>query len=134
MSTDMVFEQVPRLLRRSGDASFAGANNATILLGRDCLGNVDSGYGSIDAPGQGKGAGSIHMSVGRSSEDPSITDDSATVYVSSKTDPDLAAGTEGIGTTRKGVSGVVLRADCVRISSRTDFKLSVGKAYITIDV
>jgi hypothetical protein len=73
------------------------------------------------------------MVVGLSSEDPSFSDDSVTVCLSAKTDPDLAAGTEGVGETQRAVSGVVMRADCVRISPRTDFKLSVGKAYITID-
>jgi hypothetical protein len=133
MSRDMVHEDVPRFLRREGDLLVAGANNSTIVLGRDRLGPVDSGYGSIDADGAGKGAGAIHMSVGRSAEDPSIADDRATLYASAKTDPDTAAGTESIGQKRTAVSGIVMRADCLRLSARTDFKVSVGKAYITVD-
>lgn len=129
----MVYEDVPRLLRREGDMMVAGANNSAILLGRDRPNGIDSGYGSIDSDGSGKGAGSIHLTVGRSSEDPSVLDDRGTVYVSAKTDPDLSAGTESIGEKRKAVSGIVMRADCMRISSRVDFKVSVGKAYLIID-
>ncbi len=119
--------------RRNGDSFIAGANNASILLGRDRLGGVESGYGSVDSPGQGRGAGAVHIITGRVGQDPSIQNDSASVYMSAKTDPDAAAGSESIGTSRKALSGIVARADCIRISSRTDFKLSVGKAYLTID-
>lgn len=132
MSTDMVYEDVPRLLRRSGDFHVAGANNASILLGRDRQGGVESGYGSVDGPGGGLGAGAIHAIVGRSAEDPSIDDDRATVYMSAKTDPDSSAGTESIGSKRIGVSGIVMRADCARISCRTDLKVSVGRAYLIV--
>lgn len=133
MSRDMVYEDVPRLIRREGDTLVAGANNSAVLLGRDRSGGVDSGYGSIDSDGSGKGAGSIHLTVGRSSEDLSVMNDRGTVYLSAKTDPDAVAGTESIGEKRKAVSGIVMRADCMRLSSRTDFKVSVGKAYLTLD-
>lgn len=133
MSRDMVYEDVPRLLRREGDMLVASANNSALLLGRDRSGGVDSGYGSSESDGGGKGTGSIHLMVGRSAEDPSITDDRGSVYLSAKTDPDALAGTESIGEKRKAVSGIVMRADCMRISSRTDFKVSVGKAYLIID-
>lgn len=133
MSSDMVYEDVPRLLRRQGDFHVAGANNASILLGRDRLGGVESGYGSTNADGGGKGTGAILAVVGRSAEDPKIIDDRASLYISAKTDPDAAVGTESIGSAQKAVSAIVMRADCMRISARTDFKVSVGKAYITID-
>lgn len=134
MSQDMVYEDVPRLVRRVGDNLVAGTNNATILLGRDRLGSVDSGYGSRRSSGKGIGAGAIHSIVGRKSEDPSITDDAATVYISARTDPDLAAGTLGIGTQdRITRSAVIMRADCVRISPRADLKISVGNAFLTMD-
>ena len=133
MSSDMVFEDVPRLTRRTGDMQVAGANNSTILLGRDRLGRIDSGYGTSDSPGGGKNAGAIHVVVGRSTEDPSISDDRASVYISSKTDVDAAASTESIGAIQKAVSGIVMRADCMRMSARTDFKVSVGKAYFLIN-
>lgn len=135
MSQDMVFEHVPRLLRRVGDNLIAGANNATVLLGRDRLGPVDSGYGTLEGPTKGMGAGAIHLIVGRQGENPSIPEDRATVYLSALTDPDLAAGTQdvGLGPRVTAASAVIGRADCVRISARTDFKISVGKAYITVE-
>lgn len=133
MSSDMVYEDVPRLSRRSGDMCIAGANNAAILLGRDRRDRIDSGYGTVTGEKQGKKSGSVHVVVGRSTEDPSIVDDMATIYLSSMTDPDYGIGTESIGPVRKGTSGIVMRADCVRISSRADFRLSVGKAYLTME-
>lgn len=133
MSTDMVYENVPLFHRRSGDFQIAGSNNSIVVLGRDRLGNVDSGYGSLNSSGGGKKAGAIHAIVGRTSEDPSIADDRATVYISEKTDVDTPIGTESIGENRKSVSGITMRADCIRISARTDFKISVGSAYIIID-
>ncbi len=131
MSRDMVYEEVPRVSRRAGDNLVAGQNNSTILLGRDRMGSVDSGYGSRSNDG-GKGAGAMHLVVGRKTEDPSIADDSATVYLSAKSDPDSQAGTDGVGPVQKAKSTAVMRADCVRIVPRTDFKLSVGKAFMTM--
>lgn len=132
MSKDMVYEDVPRLVRRSGDNLVASQNNSTIVLGRDRLSTVDTGYGSSKAADGGKSAGAIHLSVGRKTENPSTKDDAATVYVSAKSDPDEQAGTTAVGSERKAASAVVLRADCMRISARTDIKLSVGKAFLTM--
>jgi len=132
MSTDMVFEEVPRLMRRTGDSYLSGQNNSSILLGRDRLGSVDSGYGSVDSVGGGVGAGAIHLSVGRSREDPSVLEDRATLYLSAKTDPDTAADTAAIGNESIAKSGAILRGDCVRISARIDLKVSVGRAYLII--
>jgi hypothetical protein len=132
MSRDMVYERVPRLLRRVGDSLLAGENNATLLLGRDRVGGVDSGYGAIGSS-DGKGAGAIHLVVGRNAEDPSFTDDAATGYLSAKNDPDTMAGTDSFGEVRRAVSAVLVRADCVRVVPRTDLKVSVGKAYILVE-
>lgn len=129
----MVFEDVPVLSRRQGDSVHAGANNASVLLGRDRVGPVDSGYGSAKASGGGRGAGSIHLVVGRGGADPSYSDDAATAYLSARNDPDVMAGTASIGRERKGVPAILLRADCIRITPRQDIKISVGKAYITMD-
>lgn len=128
----MVFEDVPRLIRRGGDCMLAGANNATILLGRDRVGPVGSGYGSQNSAGGGKGAGSIHLVVGRKGEDPVPMEDSATVFMSAKNDPDSLIGTESIGEKRVAQSSVVIRGDCVRITSRVDLKVSVGSAYLLV--
>lgn len=134
MSRDMVYEDVPVLSRRQGDNLVAGQNNASILLGRDRMGPVDSGYGArTKGPDGGKGTGAIHLVVGRKTEDPSVKDDSASVYLSQKSDPDHQAGTNGVGKgDQLGRPAIVLRADCIRIAPRMDFKLSVGKAYMTI--
>lgn len=133
MSKEMVYEDVPRVMRRVGDGLLAGANNSCLLLGRDRPGSVDSGYGSLSSRNRGAGAGAAHLVVGRGSEDPSFVDDPATLYLSAINDPDAMAGTDSIGETRRGTSAALLRADCVRIVPRTDFKLSVGKAYILVD-
>ena len=132
MSRDMVYEDVPLVSRRTGDNVTAGQNNSTIILGRDRVGSVESGYGSQAGPDGGKGAGAMHLVVGRKAPDPSVKDDAATLYLSAKTDPDLQGGTEGLGEAQKAHSGAILRADCVRITPRRDFKLSVGKAYMTL--
>lgn len=132
MSADMVYEQVPRLTKRVGDGMLAGSNNATILLGRDRLGRVDSGYGSLSSPTQGKDAGAIHLMVGRVAEDPSLIEDKATIYISAMTDPDDALG-DILGSRQSKKSAIIGRADCVRISARTDIKISAGRASITLD-
>lgn len=123
MSRDAVYEKVPLLQRRTGDNLLASQNNSTILLGRDRNGNVDSGYGNS------KNAAAIHLTTGRLTEDPSTKNDAATVYISSKTDPDEQVGTT-FGRQQKEVSAVILRGDCLRLTSRTDIKISVGQAYI----
>jgi hypothetical protein len=126
MSRDMVYEEIPLVSRRAGDNIFAGQNNSTILLGRDRFGSVDTGYGAE------KDSGAMHLIVGRKTEDPSVMDDAASGYLSTKTDPDAQAGTSSVGQERKAVSAVIFRADCVRIVPRTDFKISVGSAFLTL--
>lgn len=127
MSRDPIYEEFPRLNTRAGDMQVASQNNSTILLGRDRVSDVTSGYGTQ------KGAASIHVVVGRKGEDPVVTDDAATLYLSQKSDADLQAGTSGIGSQdRLGRPTAVLRADCVRIAPRVDIKISVGKAYMTM--
>ena len=131
MSKDMVYEDVPILNRRQGDNVVAGQNNATILLGRDRVTSVDTGYGARENGG-GMSAGSIHVIAGRRSSDPSIRDDASTLYLSQRSDPDDQAGTDGIGSKLSEMSSAILRADCVRIVPRNDLKVSVGKAYLTM--
>lgn len=134
MSQDMVYEDIPQVIKRVGDNVIAGANNATIILGRDRIRSVDSGYGSVDSENKGKDAGAVHAIAGRRSEDPSIADDRATLYLSAMSDVDSAAGTTGVGPGPdvKKKSAAVMRADCVRIVPRTDIKISVGRAYLTM--
>ena len=131
MAKDMVYEDVPFVARREGDNLIANQNNATILLGRDRNGRIDTGYGN-KANGGGKGAGAIHLVVGRKEIDPVVKDDAATFYLSAKSDPDDQADTNSVQGSQKGKSAAVMRADCVRIVPRTDLKVSVGKAYLFI--
>lgn len=131
MSRDMVRETVPRIDRRVGDNVIAGSNNSALILGRDRVAGVSTGYGSADHPDGGKGAGSLHAVVGRKGEDPSVQEDAASIYLSEKSDPDEI--TPGPGTKRTASSCVIARGDCMRLSARQDIKLSVGKAYIIMD-
>lgn len=124
MSRDMVYEDVPRLSRRVGDSVLGGSNNSTILLGRDRIDTVDSGYGSQKSDGGGKGCGAMHLIVGRGGENPSIDSDAATVYLSTKTDVDSSS---------KGVAGILMRADCIRLTPRNDFKVTVRSDYALLD-
>jgi len=125
MSYDILRESVPILKRRKGDMVVSGPNNASIIIGRDRVGAVDSGYG--DRPG----AGAIHIVVGRQGEDPSLQSDGAAVYISAKCDPDDALDIDQ-GSNERGVSTVVLRGDSLRLSARKDLKISVGSAWIHI--
>lgn len=132
MSRDMVYEDVPRMSRRVGDNVVAGANNSTIVLGRDRIDGVDSGYGTVAHSDKGTSAGSIHLVVGRKGEDFDFQGDAATLYLSQRNDPDTVAETGAIGSAKTSKSAIVGRADCMRMVSREDFKLSVGKAYLTV--
>jgi hypothetical protein len=125
MSQDPIYEEVPQLNSRAGDMRLASQNNSTILLGRDRLSGVGTGYGMT------KESASIHVVVGRKAGDPVVLDDAATLYLSQKSDPDKQAGTS-MGSSSSSVPTAVLRADCVRIIPRKDLKISAGKAYMTI--
>lgn len=133
MSTASVHEDVPALIRRNGDCLLASANNSSLLLGRDRISNPTTGYGSLAAPGGGTASGAAHLIVGRQGLDPSLLNDAATLYLSAKNDPDKTANTESIGTESSGVSAALMRADCIRIIPRKDFKISVGSAFLTIE-
>lgn len=123
MAYDILKEDVPRFRQRRGDMVVSGPNNATIVLGRDRRDGRETGHG--DKPG----SGAITIVVGREGEDPSLPNDRATVYLSSRSDPDDVLGT-GQGGRQSEVSTVVAHADCVRIVARTDVKVVVGRAYL----
>lgn len=114
---DMVYEDFPRLLKRPGDASLQGSNNTAIVLGRDR---------------DEKSSGAIRLVAGRKSETPDALSDDATVYVSMKTNPDTVAGTD-FGQPSSDRSAIVCRADCIRIASKRDVKISSSSAYISIN-
>lgn len=129
MSHDMVYEEVPSLVKRSGEVSFSGANNSVIILGRDRNGRVDSGFGARNSSDGGKSAGSIHLIAGRSSENTSFSSDRASIVISMRSEVDKVSGTESIGGfTQNDKSAVMMRGDCIRISARNDLKISIGEA------
>lgn len=127
MSRDPVYEEVPQLSTRAGDMVVASHNNSAVLLGRDRIDSVSSGYGT------GPGAASVHIVAGRKGPNPVVKDDAASLYISQKSDPDTQAGTKGVGASdATGRSTAVVRADCIRIAPRQDIKISAGKAWLTI--
>lgn len=133
MSYEFIHEDVPSFRKRAGDHFLQGSNNALIVLGTDRPGAHGSGYGRIDALDHGRGAGTVHLVVGRSSDDVSLLDDRATVYVSSRTDVDDNFGVSVEGNSRT-VSTVAMRADTVRASARQDLKLVISDdQYFFID-
>lgn len=131
MSRDFVIEDVPRLNRRVSDTVLSGPNNSVIILGRDRNGTVESGYGSLNSSNSGKNAGSVSIIAGRVNNDPSVLNDSASLYISAKTDPDDILKLN-VGEQQKEQSAIVGRADCIRISARKDIKLTSENAFITI--
>lgn len=133
MSYDVIREDVPRFKKRIGDNVIGGSNNATLVFGTDRETTVDTGYGRIGAPDDGRASGAIHMIVGRSSENVS-RDDRAYIYLSMRTDPDDQAGTVGLEGTTRMASGAVVAADSVRIVAREDLKVKVGRCYMTMKV
>lgn len=121
MAGEILLEDVPLFKRRAGDVTLAGRNNALIVLGRDRDGDVASGFGAE------AGTGSATVVVGLQSEDPSIVDDSATLYLSMKSDP------TGLDVSLSGVGSVaVVRADRIVLSSREQTVIKVGAATLTL--
>lgn len=116
----MVYERPPEVKRIDGDAHLAGANNQLVLLTRDRRYERTAG------------AGSIELSVGRSNVRPNPSDDLASIKISSKSDPDSDLGID-FGESQIAKPSLVGRADCIRLSARSDFKISAGKVYIVID-
>jgi hypothetical protein len=121
MATGIVREDVPTFKQRVGDHVLAGSNNATIVLGRDRPAGTETGHE--------KGAGTVHIVVGRASRDPSFKDDRAFVYVSAKTDADSNLGLAPQG--KPQGSAVVTKADNVRIVADS-VVVKAGRATLTI--
>lgn len=123
MAGDMVYEDVPLLLKREGDVVVSGRNNTAVILGRDRLTSPESGHGSE------KGAGALTLVVGRSSEDLSLGDDSATMMLSMRSSPDHELGTEEAG---EASSVAVVRADRILLVPRNELVIKVGQAMIVV--
>ena len=130
-------EPVPNYIPRDGDRILDGANNASIVLGRDRPGEIGSGYGSQT------GAGTIDIVSGRLSSniqttelnlgtsrrellsiDPNLALDASRIYVSQKTDIDenfnLAEGSIGNSRAR---AGIAIKSDAVRMIGREGVKI-----------
>lgn len=135
MSYDVVKESVPNFIKRVGDRVIEGSNNVTVVFGTDRAAagdaGLDSGLGHVNAAGGGKGAGSWHVMVGRTGENPNFKTDSAFVYLSMKTSVD-----KNMETTQEfdagDVSAAIIKADSVRLVARNDIKIVVGKSYVTL--
>ena len=115
--------------------------NAWIVLGRDRVTSKETGYGGNCRPQ----AGSIDIVVGKKGYDypkyrshrgnllahPDPELDAARIYISQKTDIDdnfnLARG--NVGYSRGGRSGIIIKADAVRLHAREGLKLITGCAF-----
>lgn len=126
MAHEIIKETVPSISPRLGDTVFQGKNNAAIVLGRDRVTGIDTGYGSDP------GAGALYLVTGLKSDQMSLSDDKTSIYMSMKTDIDDNAGTANIGTRSKASPGMILRSDHVRVIARESIKISVGKAWMTM--
>lgn len=132
-----LLEPVPNYIPRDGDKVLDGANNASIVLGRDRPGEIGSGYGAQT------GAGTIDIVAGRLSSDiqttelnleasrrellsvdPNLALDASRIYVSQKTDIDenfnLAEGFSGNSRAR---AGIAIKSDAVRVIGREGVKI-----------
>ena len=116
-------EPVVGFINADAEHVIEGANNSSIVLGRDRPGHLGSGYG-----GKGDaGAGSIDLVVGRQGKStekthPDFKKDSARIHISQKTDIDDNFNIEVYD---KGVqsSGVGIKADHVRMVGRKSIKI-----------
>jgi len=137
MSYDMVQEKVPRFIKRIGDRVSEGSNNVLMILGTDRAAPgeaaLDSGFGHINAQGGGTAAGAWHVVVGRSAENPNFSTDNGYMYVSMKTDVDKNSSLEDIEFNTNSVSGVMIKADSVRVIGRKDIKIHANKTYLTLN-
>ncbi len=151
ISGDKRLEPVPDFVRTPSEKVIKNDNNSWIVLGRDRVGNSATGYGGLG----NTQAASIDIVVGRMAPSPIAVDengskmsvdpifnveddprygkltDAARIYISQKTDIDmafnLAAGRVGSpGFEVNPRSAVALKADGIRIIAREGIKLVTG--------
>ena len=130
-----MIEPTPAFYQADCEKVIKGQNSSYIVLGRDRVNSMQSGYG---------GTGAVQSSMidlvvgrmgpeGKKDEDedgekifcnPSFTKDAARIYISQRTDVDknfsLAAGKVGFSKNR---SAIAIKADAVRIIGREGIKL-----------
>jgi len=131
---DFVSEPVPEYISTNSEIVTKGKNNTWIVLGRDRPAGRLSGYGGIGDTQ----CGSIDIVVGRMGSKPleiaengekvfvdqNITNDSARIYISQKTDIDKNFGlADGAVGESRAKSGIGIKADGIRIVAREGIKL-----------
>lgn len=133
--SDVVLEDVPPFKKRISDRVIQGSNNSLISLGTDRASSgeseTDSGLGTVDSENEGKGTGTIHLIVGRSTENPNFDTDQSFIYISQKTEIDNNLGTDQEFSTNKK-SSIAIKSDCIRIVGREDVKIVNGESYVTM--
>lgn len=140
MSMDLIQESVPPFTKRIGDRVIQGSNNTMIIMGTDRAAHgpadTNSGLGNSDGTDGGKGAGAIHLLVGRADKDgnPDLDKDPAYIYISAKTSVDDNLALTSVEKSSNGKSAVVVKSDDVRIVFRDDMKISSddGKQYVYV--
>tara|TARA_Y100000296_G_C5165080_1_gene254083 strand:- start:240 stop:1223 length:984 start_codon:yes stop_codon:yes gene_type:complete len=137
ISCGSINEPMPIYIQAPCEKVIKGQNNSYIVLGRDRVTSMETGYGSLPPP-LGKQASMIDLVVGRHGANPFQVDeqgmsmfchsdpvlDAARIYISQKTDVDknfnLARGSIGYSKSR---SAIALKADGIRIIGREGIKL-----------
>jgi hypothetical protein len=137
---DNLYEPIPNYNRNKCETVYEGANNSSIVLGKDRPGEAGSGYGSET------GAGTIDIVAGRVSSDirpsianrqsrnveslfvdPNIAKDASRIYISQKTDVDknfaLAPGVIG---NSEAKAAIAIKSDAVRLIGREGVKIVSG--------
>jgi len=143
VSYDIVQEDVPGFIRRIGDKTIAGSNNALIWLGTDRAdsgpADIDTGLGTLESSGGGKGTGTIMAVVGRNDPagNPDLSADMAYLYLTmkSKIDDNLGLGSVETSTSGDGESGAIMKSDNLRFVFRKNIKISLdgGSNYVYVD-
>ncbi|MFA5750415.1 MAG: hypothetical protein WC895_04290 [Candidatus Shapirobacteria bacterium] len=141
MSYDIVQEKVPDFIKRIGDQVIHGSNNTIIILGtdraKDGPAKISDGLGTINASGEGKGTGTIHIIAGRQDEtgNPDLKNDSTYLYLTMKSKIDTNVGLTSIEKSSNDLPGAILKTDAIRFVYRKNLKMCIddGKNYIYMD-
>jgi len=146
LNTSIIGERVPTYETAEAETVLSAAqdrsNNSYIVIGRDRLGNLASGFGGRGYPASNAidivaGLASSYRDNGKNLDRDTIVGrnvftDAARIYISQRTDLDKNFGiTEGTlyGDTKiGGVSGIAAKADTVLIIGRRNVKIKAGKS------
>ena len=130
---DQMIEPIPVYNQATCEKVIEGQNNAFIVLGRDRVTGIMTGYGGIGHSGCGAidivaGRGSYQLRDNANSPiNPHPMLDASKVYISQKTDIDrnfnIVKGNVGQSV---GRAGIAIKSDAVRIIARDGIKLVTG--------